>query len=179
LNVVPLRLPPLRERLEDVPGLVSHFLAKVCDAEGVGRKTVSGSAMALLRRYDWPGNVRQLEHAIEMAVVLSGDRAVLDPSDFSLLTRDVQNSPDMMPPLIDFPEEGLDLDATVGKIERSLVEQALARCRGNKAKAADLLRIKRTTLLAKMKTLETRFGPKIAPEPQGWRPVDQRWAATG
>jgi DNA-binding NtrC family response regulator len=173
LNVVPLRLPPLRQRLDDVPALVQHFLEKVCEAEGVARKSISAPALALLKGYDWPGNVRQLEHAVEMAVVLSGDRAVLDCSDFSLLAREGVRVCGTVAPVIEFPEEGLDLDATVGRIERSLVEQALARCRGNKARAADLLRIKRTTLLAKMKTLETRFGCEV------WRPAPQRWAATG
>jgi DNA-binding NtrC family response regulator len=169
LNVVPLRLPPLRERLCDVPALIEHFLTRICEAERVPRKSIAPEAVRMLSALAWPGNVRQLEHAVEMAVVLSGDRAVLGVSDFALAGNECVAPGDAPAPFIRIPEEGLDLDDTVSRIERAILEQALARCQGNKARAAELLRMKRTTLLAKMKVLESRFGgPWSAASSQGW-----------
>jgi two-component system response regulator HydG len=84
LNVVALRIPPLRERASDIPELAEHFLAKIAVQEGGERKRLADAAVAELMRYSWPGNVRQLEHALESAVALSGDRVVLHPSDLDL-----------------------------------------------------------------------------------------------
>jgi DNA-binding NtrC family response regulator len=155
LNVVPLQLPALRERPEDIPLLAEHFLERVCEAEGLERCTISGPAMAQLVAASWPGNVRQLEHAIEMAVVLSGGRAVLDASDFPALGDSSENgAPSHRQPVF-VPDDGLDFEETVSTFERSLLQQALARCNGNKARAAQLLRMKRTTLLARLKSLES------------------------
>ena len=80
LNVVPLQMPPLRRRRDDIPLLARHFVEKVCRAEGIPLKSLSREPLERLAAYSWPGNVRQLENAIEMAVALSGDRAVLDAS---------------------------------------------------------------------------------------------------
>jgi transcriptional regulator with GAF, ATPase, and Fis domain len=82
LNVVPLQMPPLRQRRGDIPLLVRHFVKKVCDAEGLPVKSVAPEAMRVLESAPWPGNVRQLENTVEMAVVLSGDRDYLSASDF-------------------------------------------------------------------------------------------------
>jgi len=155
LNVIPLSIPPLRDRKEDIPLLVEHFLEKICRAEGLPRKRVSPAVLDHLRSYHWPGNVRQLENAVEMAVALSGGREMLAPSDFPL--PDAQEKSEAPPvsfrsPLA-LPEEGLDYEATVAGIERSLLAQALERARGNKKRAAALLRLKRTTFTAKLKTL--------------------------
>jgi DNA-binding NtrC family response regulator len=158
LNVIPLHLPPLRERSADVPLLAWHFVQKVCQAERVACKSISRDAMAELCRFDWPGNIRQLEHAIEMAVVLSGDRPVLESSDFAVVRRQHRSLGIAPQPLVQVPDEGLDFEATVNSIERSMLQQALLKCSGNKARAADLLRMKRTTLLAKMKSLEEHVG---------------------
>jgi transcriptional regulator with GAF, ATPase, and Fis domain len=154
LNVVPLHLPPLRERLADLPLLVAHFLEKICRSERMGRKSVSSAALERLSSNDWPGNIRQLEHAIEMAVVLSGDRTVLEDGDFAMLTRTPGTRVGGAAPLVHVPDEGLDFDETVTRIERSILHQALTKSGGNKARAAELLRMKRTTLLAKMKSFE-------------------------
>ena len=78
LNVVPLQMPPLRQRRGDIPLLVRHFVKKVCDAEGLPVKNVAPEAMRVLEAAPWPGNVRQLENTVEMAVVLSGDRDLLE-----------------------------------------------------------------------------------------------------
>lgn len=177
LNVVPMRIPPLRERREDIPLLLDHFLEKIQAAEGGPSKRISPEAVDLLMRLDWPGNVRQLEHAVHMAFALSGDRRVLFPNDFSASrAMRTAKAPETKPaadrPLITIPNEGIDFDEVVGSFELSLLNQALAASGGNKARAADLLRIKRTTLLAKMKTFEERGVPaRKGPVPVPSRPT--------
>jgi DNA-binding NtrC family response regulator len=158
LNVVPIHLPPLRERRDDIPPLLQHFLDKIRAAENAEPKQVSDEAIEWLQQLPWPGNIRQLEHAVQMAFALSGDRRVLTPNDFlvrrpvsSERPRDVGLS--LPSPLMQLPQEGLDFDEVVGSFELSLLNQALAASGGNKARAADLLKIKRTTLLAKIKSL--------------------------
>ena len=153
MNVVPIRLPALRERRSDIPQLVHHFVEKICCAEGIDRKIVPLDTLEWLSGHDWPGNVRQLEHAVEMAVVLSGSRQTLLPSDFPPVRRAKQV--DMRPasPWVAVPNEGLKFDEVVGCLERTLLEQALTISSGNKALAAHLLGLKRTTLVAKIKTL--------------------------
>jgi transcriptional regulator with GAF, ATPase, and Fis domain len=158
LNVVPIHLPPLRERREDIPLLVNHLLAKIQQTESGGLKHVSDEALAYLMSLDWPGNIRQLEHALQMGVALSGDRDTLQIRDFSgarSLGKAAAASVTSAP-LLELPEGGLDLENAVSRFELSLLNQALAASGGNKARAANLLRIKRTTLLAKMKSLGER-----------------------
>ena len=84
LNVVPLEMPPLRKRREDIPVLATHFVEKICRAEGIPVKMLTREALERLCGYSWPGNVRQLENVVEMAVALSGDRRTLTPADFPL-----------------------------------------------------------------------------------------------
>jgi len=154
LNVVPVCIPPLRERRSDVALLALHFLDKVCTQEGIEEKQISPETLRRLGSYDWPGNVRELENAIEKAVVLSGERNSLCPGDFALpqrgrtipINRAAQ-------PFIAVPETGLDFERTVGTIERDILEQALKITRGNKKLAAEILQLKRTTLSAKLKSL--------------------------
>jgi transcriptional regulator with GAF, ATPase, and Fis domain len=160
LNVVPLEIPALRERREDIPLLLDCFLEKTRLAESSVRKKISDEALELLMQQDWPGNVRQLEHTVQMAFALSGDRFLLGPQDFILRGREQSKlhsaavNPDSSS--VRVGPEGLDFDLAVGQFERSLLNQALALSRGNKARAADLLRIKRTTLLAKIKAFDER-----------------------
>ena len=156
LNVVPIQVGPLRERLSDVPVLVRHFLEKVCRQEAIPSKTIVPESLDRLSRYSWPGNVRQLENAVERAVAISGERQSLVPGDFPLPSLAATRlSPVPLPAQISVPDEGLDFEQTVGSIERKLLEEALVKSRGNKKAAADLLRLKRTTLTAKLKSLET------------------------
>jgi DNA-binding NtrC family response regulator len=125
---------------------------------------------------DWPGNVRQLEHAVQMAFALSGERSLLCPNDFVIrqtfrsgrangFTPPVNGGPTdaSVPsaPTVQLPQQGLNFDEVVGAFELSLLDQALNACNGNKARAADLLKIKRTTLLAKLKSLKR---PDNAPD---------------
>ncbi|HYI96492.1 MAG TPA: sigma-54 dependent transcriptional regulator [Bryobacteraceae bacterium] len=159
LNVLPLRMPALRERVPDIPVLAAHFVRTICRSEDLAEKTLSESAVDALCSYSWPGNVRQLQHAVEMAVVLSGDRSILTAADFPLPNDFAQQAvhidlPLSLPPAVQLPVTGLNFDETVNRFERSILEQALSFSSGNKARAAELLQMKRTTLLAKLKSLD-------------------------
>jgi transcriptional regulator with PAS, ATPase and Fis domain len=170
LNVIPVQIPPLRERKEDIPLLVQHFLEKYQaqqpperaeaprdKSEGSrGRPaaslTVSQEAMRLLMSYHWPGNVRQLENAVERAVAFSPGRTQIDVGD---LPAEVQRSePIPLAANLSLPEEGVDLDVFVANIERELIQRSLERTNGNKGRAAKLLKLKRTTLVEKLKRLD-------------------------
>jgi DNA-binding NtrC family response regulator len=159
LNVIPVQLPPLRERKEDIPLLVQHFLDKLrVDATegGLPRvpQTVAQEAMRRLMASAWPGNVRQLENAVERAVAISGGRPQIDVGDLPLEIQQAEEPP--LPSAVALPEDGLDLDAFVAQIERDLIERSLERTGGNKGQAAKLLNLKRTTLVEKLKRFERR-----------------------
>jgi DNA-binding NtrC family response regulator len=149
LNVVPLRMPPLRERRRDVPMLVDHFVAKVCRAEGLAEKSVPPEVKDRLCDLPWPGNVRQLENLVEATIALSGDREVLTAADFGLVAPrpmkiEASISEESMP-------EPIDFQRAVTEFERSLLERALVKAGGNKTAAASLLGLKRTTLIMKIR----------------------------
>ncbi len=153
LNVVPIAMPPLREHSSDIPRLVQHFIENICREENLVVKEVSSETLGRLAAHDWPGNIRQLENAVEKAIVLSGDRLMLFPGDFPLPPR---RHPIHLPgahPVIAVPDQGLDFERTVGSIELNILEQALRKTRGNKKLAAEMLGLKRTTLTAKLKSL--------------------------
>jgi DNA-binding NtrC family response regulator len=163
LNVVPIELPPLRQRREDIPLLIDHFVQKICTAEKLPPKRISNEAVEALQIAEWPGNIRQLEHSVHMALALSGERLLLEKCDFRLQHAPRAGSKRCCEePLMTLPDTGLDFDEVVGRFELSLLEQALAQAGGNKARAAALLQIKRTTLLAKLKSFEEKG--KRAPE---------------
>ena len=165
LNVIPVQLPPLRDRKEDVPLLVQHFLEKYAPADaststvksgGSGARgsaiTVSQEAMRRLMSYHWPGNVRQLENTIERAVAFAAGRGQVDLEDLPVELLDPA-----LPAVgssVALPEEGLDLLGLIASIERELIERSLDRTHGNKGKAARLLNLKRTTLVEKLKRLQ-------------------------
>jgi DNA-binding NtrC family response regulator len=156
LNVIPIELPPLRDRRDDIPILVKHFLEKY--APGVPIHLTQG-AMRGLMAYQWPGNVRQLENAIERAVALGAGRLEIDVAD---LPPEVQVTPVGTPaPFVDFPDDGLDLPGYLASIERDLIQRALDRTSGNRNKAADLLRIKRTTLVEKLRRIGADIGERL------------------
>jgi DNA-binding NtrC family response regulator len=155
LNVVPIATPALRERVEDIPLLALHFVRKICRLEEIGEREVTVEALGWLSAQPWPGNVRQLENAVEMAVAMSGDRLLLEIADFGQPNAAAAR-PALPVPAADIalPQAGLDFEQTVGKIERSILEQALERTGGNKSAAAEMLGLKRTTLAAKLRSLE-------------------------
>ena len=154
LNVVPIRVPSLRERPTDIPLLVHHFLGKICRGEQLAPRRIAGETLSRLMTYSWPGNVRQLENAVEMAVALSGDREMLYAGDLPLPTVLPSKTVSINSfPAIALPDEGLDFEQIVSHMERTILEQALRKTGGNKAQAAEMLRLKRTTLSAKLKSL--------------------------
>ena len=147
LNVIPVHLPPLRERKDDIPLLVRHFLERLQK-----EKTISQEAMRRLMAYHWPGNVRQLENAIERAVAFSGARPQIDVADLS--TEIQQAEEPVLPSALTLPEDGVDLDRFIANVEKDLIQRSLERTGGNKGAAAKLLGLKRTTLVEKLKRLE-------------------------
>ena len=190
LDVVPIPMPPLRERREEVPFLAQHFLNRKAREHGLYPKALHPSVDPLLMAMPWPGNVRQLENAIERAVILAGARPVLTRQDFTFLrdrlsddeilveeafqpstagARTEMNSPEAPGPgtagYLDIPPDGLDLNHVVSEVERNLMLQSLAITRGNKKRAAELLGLKRTTFLEKMKRLELEDEGELEGEP--------------
>jgi transcriptional regulator with PAS, ATPase and Fis domain len=155
LNVIAVQLAPLRERSEDIPLLVRKFIEKFSrDRRGDPDEripSVSQEAMRRLMAYAWPGNVRQLENAVERAIAMLGARMQIEVAD---LPPDVQTtSVEAARPVFDLPEAGLDLAELIAKIERDMIDRALARTEHNKGAAARLLGLKRTTLVEKLKRL--------------------------
>jgi DNA-binding NtrC family response regulator len=150
LNVIPIHLPALRERKDDLPILIKHFLQKHRQ-EGRGPiATFSAEALERLRAHDWPGNVRELENLVQRLVVLKGGGEIEArdlPSNFS------GRAPEPAPEEAAFPEDGVDLRAMVERFEASLIRKALDRSAGNKNRAAQLLRLNRTTLIEKLKKM--------------------------
>src|SRR5688572_29579949 len=152
LNVIPIRMPSLRERREDIPLLVQHFLDRLTAEAGRPTVTVSQDVMRRLMACPWPGNVRQLENAVERSLAFSKGRAQIEVAD---LSPELQNLPaPEVGPEATFPEEGLDLARYVEAVELSLIKRSLERTQGNKRQAARLLNLKRTTLIEKLKRLD-------------------------
>jgi DNA-binding NtrC family response regulator len=155
LNVVHLRVPPLRERTQDIQPLAGHLLTRFCSNAGLPVKNIDEQVWPMLISYPWPGNVRQLQNAMERAAALSNLRPVIRSSDFPEEVRDK--------PLTDGPlsgaattalPEGLNINAVVSNVERNLLLQSLDKTGGNKTHAAKLLHMKRTTFVEKLKRLQ-------------------------
>ena len=137
ISVIPIELPPLRERAEDISELANHFVQKFCTPTG-RTLTVSEPAMKLLERYSWPGNVRELEHTIERAVALERTNSI-EPER---LPEKISNyNPYRVAEAMVFPEEGIDLTAHLDQLEKTYVLEALRRTSGNQTMAAELLRL--------------------------------------
>ena len=137
INVIPLTLPPLRERREDIPLLAEHFLAKYSEQMGKQLAGVSHDAMELLVAHEWPGNIRELENVIERAVALESTPTILVDSLPPSIRGDVPRVP--VGTVEALPESGFDLEAHVKEIERSYIAEALKRAGGVQVKAAELL----------------------------------------
>jgi two-component system response regulator PilR (NtrC family) len=137
ISVIPISLPSLRERAEDIPELASHFVAKFCDQ--TGRKVgISPRALQLLENYTWHGNVRELEHTIERAVALERTEDIQPER----LPEHITNyNPERIKAEFDLPDDGINLTAHLERLEKTYVVEALRRTAGNQTKAADLLQI--------------------------------------
>jgi two-component system nitrogen regulation response regulator GlnG len=168
LNVVPIRMVPLRERTEDIPLLIDYFLAKTCAELGASDKRCDNAAYQLLTLYPWPGNVRELENTIKRAVILSSD-PILTPIDFPGLR--IQSEGERAPSeehslegLVDIKlrncfanmdkmESGDVYAMVLGQVERPLIRFVLEKARWNQVRAADILGINRNTLRKKIQEL--------------------------
>ncbi len=135
INVIPVHLPPLRERREDISLLADHFLRRYREQMGKPATGISGEALALLEAYRWPGNVRELENVIERAVALERTPVVLPDS----LPPALRGSAPATGPTIDLPDRGFQLEAHVEGIERSYIVEALRRAGGVQSRAAEIL----------------------------------------
>jgi Nif-specific regulatory protein len=145
VNVYPIRLPSLRDRLEDIPLLADHFLKRYARKHDRAVNRISPAAMSLLVNYEWPGNVRQLENEIERAVTLAGARKIIQPEHFS-------EKINLQAALIPKPPKGeTRLSEAVGWVERLMIKEALRDLDGNRSAVARRLGLTRQGLLLKMK----------------------------
>ena len=152
LNVIPIEIPPLRDRREDVPLLVEHFLGLYSKKYGKAARAVPAEVMAQLQAYDWPGNVRALRHAAERAVILAGD-GDFTAEDFSLsrsLTPRSMAAPAPAPPPVPSAAAVLTSDLNLERAERHIVEQALKKHAYNISLAAQELGLTRASLYRRM-----------------------------
>jgi DNA-binding NtrC family response regulator len=148
--VIVIKLPPLRERTEDIPLLVDHFTKKYCDENDRGLCTVDPAAIKILMDYDWPGNVRELENVLERAVVLCPGNVItgdLLPKNITTVQLRVASAS---------PGDNLPLKERVGDFEKNLILAALEKTDWNQKKAAELLSVNPTTLSEKLKRLRIK-----------------------
>jgi two-component system response regulator AtoC len=151
LNVIPINLPPLRDRREDIPLLIPRFLEQFTQTHGMEPKTLAADVIKALMAYSWPGNVRQLENIIERMVALTGARTSISVED---IPNEIANRADeLVPRIIEIPDEGINFQNVVTGMERDLIVQSLQKTGGNKKLAAELLNLKRTTLIEKIKRI--------------------------
>ena len=148
LNVIPIEVPPLRQRSEDIPILAEHFLEKLCRDRGREHPGFSLEALDLLCSYPWPGNVRELENLVERVIITSSSDAEISPSD---LPRQFHEAPSVTLSAPRVPATGLSFRDVVDDFEADLIRQALEQTQWNKNRAARLLGLNRTTLLEKIK----------------------------
>jgi len=148
LNVIPIVIPPLRERTEDIPLLIEHFLKHFNRTKKKNIEGFSKEAMNLLLSYRWPGNIRELENLIERLVILKGE-GIITPEDMP----DKVLHPRREEGIISYtiPDDGINLKDVVEKFENDLIIQALQKAQGVKNRAAQLLSLNRTTLVEKLK----------------------------
>ena len=154
LHVISIFLPPLRERKEDIPVIAHHFLAKYSEENRKPGLELTAAALDLLMEYDWPGNVRELENVIERAVVLATGPRI----DTELIPENVRSSPRFHIPRFVVPPEGISFKEVITNVEKRLIEETLEAAGGVQKKAAELLKIKPTTLNEMIKRYE--IGPR-------------------
>ncbi|MDV3242581.1 sigma-54 interaction domain-containing protein [Methylocaldum sp. GT1TLB] len=142
LNVVPIEIPPLRERMGDIQLLLQHFMTQFAEEHKLPEASFSKAALSRLATYSWPGNVRELRNVCERLSILLAGRTI----DEGNLPLEIVNRVPSQKPVFDLPELGIDLE----KVEMDLIRQALARTNGNRSRSARLLGISRDTLLYRM-----------------------------
>jgi two-component system response regulator AtoC len=152
LNVISLKLPPLRERTEDIPLLVQHFVERFNEKLGLAAKGIDREALSVLMSYRWPGNIRELENCVERAMILS-DSETIRPSD---LPHQVLGATPSRGPAATFSPSSLSIKEATKSIEKRLIVDALAQTGGNLTKASKLLEISYRALLYKIKEYNIR-----------------------
>jgi two-component system, NtrC family, response regulator PilR len=168
LHVITVQLPPLRERKDDIPLLVQHFIEKYGKENNRPNLELSAEALDLLSEHDWPGNVRELENVIERATVLTSGSRI----DADMIPDNVKNGRRFQMPQFVVPPEGISYRDAEAAFQRNLIESALEAAGGVQKRAAELLQIKPTTLNEMIKRHDIR--PRRKKAPNGARPgVDQ------
>jgi DNA-binding NtrC family response regulator len=156
LNVIPVTLPSLRDRREDIPLLAQHFIRKSCRDNGLPAKTISQETLRVLMAYEWPGNIRQFENAIEHAVAMSAAASEIGPQTLPADVR--ERAASMLMPTVAIPDEGINFTSVVSQLERELILRCLEKTGGNKRQAARLLHLSRTTFIDKLQRLNLEEG---------------------
>lgn len=162
LNVIPIEVPALRDHRSDIRSLVGGFIERHNKRLGRSVSRIDADVLDCLEQHDWPGNVRELENTVERMVVLKGD-GELKVSDLPESLRR-ESARVTVPVTKEIPADGVKLRDAVESFERNLIEQALARAGGNKAKAARLLNVSRTTLVEKVKRMNSSLPDDMSPK---------------
>ena len=145
LHIIPITVPPLRQRKEDIAPLVHHFIRSISAEIGKPVQSIADNALAMLHEYEWPGNIRELENMLERAIVLC-DKDILGIEEFPLDRRAMP----LAGPLASPPLGSISLDDALAQLERSMIERALEEARGVKTRTAELLGIKTSALYYKL-----------------------------
>jgi len=159
LNVIPIEVPPLRHRASDIPLLCEHFIRRFNEKN---RRSVLGlqpDAMSALKRYPWPGNIRELENLLERLVILKGTGTIGIADLPANLRQSAQTRTSHVTPMPDLPSDGTDLRAILESVEDRMIAEALERTGGNKNRAAELLGLNRTTLVEKLRRKRSAMLP--------------------
>ncbi|MBI1911770.1 MAG: sigma-54-dependent Fis family transcriptional regulator [Deltaproteobacteria bacterium] len=151
LNVIPIHLPPLRSRKEDIPALLEHFIEKITTRKKKTVKGITSETVRMFEAYDWPGNIRELENLVERLVVLKDEDSYITPKDLPEKIRQTKTELVAVPVNFSLPPEGVDFNSAVDNFEKDLIINALNQVNGVKKKAAEYLGLNRTTLIEKMK----------------------------
>ena len=148
LNVIPIEIPPLRERKPDISLLISHFLTEFNLKNGKNVQGITNDAMGIMKEHSWPGNVRELKNMIERLVVLKGEGEI-NPLDVPQKLREKEGHSEL--PSVEISDDGINLNTAVTEFERALILESLQKTNWVKNQAAKLLRLNRTTLVEKIK----------------------------
>lgn len=161
LQVIPIMLPPLRERGGDVMLLSKYFLSRTSESFGISPFTLSVEATEALRRHTWPGNVRELENVMERVAVLA-ESDLIQLADLPEHIRCGDTECEIIEAFCEMPDDGLDFNELVSQFENKLILMALGQTNGNKKAAAELLRLNRTTLVEKIKKKGLEWSSSMA-----------------